>query len=48
MEWLVADIMNEETNTINNSNLDKKMLFLKLSTEGKAWFEEQLSKDIVQ
>jgi len=24
LEWLVADIMKEETNTINNSNLDKK------------------------
>jgi hypothetical protein len=48
LEWLVADIMNEETNTINNSNLNKKDVLSEIINKGKAWFEEQLSKDIVQ
>ncbi|CAF0924602.1 unnamed protein product [Adineta ricciae] len=48
LEWIIADIKKEETNTIKNSNLNLKDVMCAISRKATVWFEEHFLNNSVQ
>ena len=42
LKWLADDIIKEESDTMNTSNIDPKDVSRAIMTKAKAWFQEQL------
>ncbi|CAF3745281.1 unnamed protein product [Rotaria sp. Silwood1] len=42
LKWLADDIIKEESDTMNDSNIDPKDVACAITTKAKAWFQDQL------